>query len=431
MAQHSHTGSEEDVGDLFSDCFWEMKGFKQVVKRIDDGATLTDNLAQLIHERAELELKYAKGLKTWSRKWEDAVNKGPEYGSLELTMKNLTVEANETADIHLDVRQKLTGSSLESIKHWKNSNYQKTFVKWKQTAAAQEGFDKVQRPWAKRFLKVEKAKKAYHLAARTLEQTKGQLDIYERDAMTTSDALKKMKDKLSKAETECDKTRDKYRDRLNELDMANQQYINEMTVEFEKCQAMEKIRIEFFVETITDYLNYIDVSKDARLTNSFQNIQYGLTEMTVEEDLKKYADQKGTGMAMGWPKFVEYDEVVSTLPIGSLQMKDSNSNNGYDDNRSNKAGSAIGAPVGNPFNGFDDVDSEWGDQNAYVAAPTHATEVRVMAMFDYSGAEADELSFKEGAVLIQLDEEDENGWCRGLLNGVEGLYPGSYVQLMK
>ena len=69
-------------------------------------------------------------------------------------MKSMTVEANETADIHLDVRQKLTGSSLESIKHWKNSNYQKTFVKWKQTAAAQEGFDKVQRPWAKRFLKV-------------------------------------------------------------------------------------------------------------------------------------------------------------------------------------------------------------------------------------------------------------------------------------
>ena len=26
--------------------------------------------------------------------------------------------------------------------------------------------------------------------------------------------------------------------------------------------------------------------------------------MTVEEDLKKYADQKGTGMAMGWPEFV-------------------------------------------------------------------------------------------------------------------------------
>ena len=61
---------------------------------------------------------------------------------------------------------------------------------------------------------MEKAKKAYHLAARTLEQLKGQLDIYERDAMTTTDALKKLKDKLSKAETENDKTKDKYRDRF-------------------------------------------------------------------------------------------------------------------------------------------------------------------------------------------------------------------------
>merc|ERR1719232_2287505 len=110
-------------------------------------------------------------------------------------------------------------------------------------------------------------------------------------------------------------------------------------------------------------------------------------------------------------------------------MKDTNSNNGYDDQRSN---SNKGVPTGsgNPFNGFDD-DSEWGDQNTYTPMPTPAVEVRVMAMFDYTGAEADELSFKEGDVLIQLDEEDENGWCRGLLNGVEGLYPGSYVQLMK
>ena len=30
MAQHSHAGSDEDVADLFSDCFWEIKGFKQV-----------------------------------------------------------------------------------------------------------------------------------------------------------------------------------------------------------------------------------------------------------------------------------------------------------------------------------------------------------------------------------------------------------------
>lgn len=433
MAHHSHAGSEEDVGlDLLSDCFWELKGYKHVVQRIDDGAKLADSLSSLIQERAELELRYAKSLKAWSRKWEDTTNKGPEYGTLEQAMKSMTVEANETADIHLDVRQKLTGNSLETIKHWKASNYQKTFVKWKQTVVAHEGFEKVQKPWSKRFLKLERAKKAHHLAAKQLEQLKGQLDLYERDPMTTTDSLKKLKDKVSKTETESDKSREKYKERLNDLDMANQQYINEMTVEFEKCQAMEKIRMEFFSDTIRDYLGYIDVSIDPRLTNAFQNIQHGLNEVSIEEDLKRYSDTKGTGMVMHWPTFVEYDDVRSSVPhLGSLTMKDDDSSHYpvYNDNNDRKKKSSVAAS--NPFNGFDDIDSEWGDQNPYQAAPIPTNEVRVMAMFDYSGAEADELTFKEGDTLIQLDDEDENGWCRGILNGVEGLYPGSYVQRIK
>ena len=53
-----------------------------MVQRIDDGARLTDGLMQCIGERAELEMKYAKGLKTWAKKWEDVSIKGPEYGSM-------------------------------------------------------------------------------------------------------------------------------------------------------------------------------------------------------------------------------------------------------------------------------------------------------------------------------------------------------------
>ena len=38
-----------------------FSNYYQVVKRIDDGAALADHLSQLINERAELEMKYAKG----------------------------------------------------------------------------------------------------------------------------------------------------------------------------------------------------------------------------------------------------------------------------------------------------------------------------------------------------------------------------------
>eukprot|EP00116_Pleurobrachia_bachei_P004045 sb/3464307/ len=220
-----------------------------------------------------------------------------------------------------------------------------------------------------------------------------------------------------------------------------------------------------------------------RLRSSFQNIQHGINGLSPDEDLKRYADTRGTGMEMNWPTFTgavwdsqasaplmagmqvsaeprhflfnlgdaQHSHMVPTEPsacpviwgtspdirasicncyppIGRMAMKDTEPEAShypvYSDPPAKKT----------PFNGFEDGDSEWGDTLPSAAHHTPApptSEVKVMAMFDYNGAEADELSFKEGDVLVQLDEEDENGWCRGRYQGVEGLYPASYVQRVK
>lgn len=56
--------------------------------------------------------------------------------------------------------------------------------------------------------------------------------------------------------------------------------------------------------------------------------------------------------------------------------------------------------------------------------------VKVRALYDYEAAEEDELDFKAGDTFEKLEDEDEQGWCKGRKDGKVGLYPANYIEVV-
>lgn len=78
-AQRSPTMSHHSDDNMLiasSDSFWEPNNYKRTTKRIEDGYKLCNELITLVQERSDIEKTYAKSLKSWSKKWNDLIEKG-------------------------------------------------------------------------------------------------------------------------------------------------------------------------------------------------------------------------------------------------------------------------------------------------------------------------------------------------------------------
>jgi len=83
-------------------------------------------------------------------------------------------------------------------------------------------------------------------------------------------------------------------------------------------------------------------------------------------------------------------------------------------------------PEGNPF----EEEEEWEEYPNDALVDNGEPGVAVRALYDYDGAECDELSFRKGETFEKLEDEDEQGWCKGRKDGRVGLYPANYVEVI-
>ncbi|XP_048404801.1 protein kinase C and casein kinase substrate in neurons protein 2-like isoform X2 [Stegostoma tigrinum] len=437
---------ESVVIEAPSDSFWEVGNYKRTVKRFDDGHKLCNDLMTCLHERARIEKSYAQQLSEWAKKWKQLLEKGPQYGTLEKAWVALTNEAEKVSELHLEVKCALMNEDFEKVKNWQKEAYHKQMMaNFKETKEAEDGFRKAQKPWAKKLKEVEAAKKAYHVACKEEKIAISRESNCKADPNANPEQLKKVQDKVEKSKQDVQKTKEKYEKNLEELNKTTPQYIENMEQVFEQCQQFEKKRLDFFQEILLEVKQHLDLSTTSYNT-IYEELEQSVKSADAKEDLKWFRCTHGPGMPMNWPQFEEWcADLNRTLSRREKPKKTGDgvtltsiSQTGDQASQSSKANSV------SSYEKSQNYTTEWSDDetnNPFNCNETNGdnpfeedhsgSEVKVRALYDYEGQEHDELSFKAGDELTKIEDEDEQGWCKGRLeNGQVGLYPANYVEVI-
>nr|XP_047906089.1 protein kinase C and casein kinase substrate in neurons protein 2 isoform X5 [Anser cygnoides] len=444
------SGSYDDsVGvEVSSDSFWEVGNYKRTVKRIDDGHRLCNDLMNCIHERARIEKGYAQQLTEWAKRWKQLVEKGPQYGTVERAWCAFMSEAEKVSELHLEVKGSLMNEDFEKIKNWQKEAFHKQMMGgFKETKEAEDGFRKAQKPWAKKLKEVEAAKKAYHAACKEEKLAISRETNSKADPALNPEQLKKLQDKVERSKQDVLKTKEKYEKSLKELDSVTPQYMENMEQVFEQCQQFEEKRLRFFREVLLEVQKHLDLSNIASYKNIYRELEQNIKTADAVEDLRWFRANQGPGMSMNWPQF-EDEEWSADLNRTLSRREKKKASDGVTLTGINQTGDQVSQPnkhssvssyeknqsyptdwsdeeSNNPFSSTDAN----GDTNPFDEDTSPAMEVRVRALYDYEGQEQDELSFKAGDELTKMENEDEQGWCKGRLdNGQVGLYPANYVE---
>ncbi|XP_013918976.1 PREDICTED: protein kinase C and casein kinase substrate in neurons protein 2-like isoform X1 [Thamnophis sirtalis] len=396
--------SEVAADEPTTNSFWMPNRYQSTVKRLDDGYRVCDQIVACFQERAKIERNYALMMDEWSRKWRPLVDASPVYGSLLRAWQAFLGASERLSQIHMEMQRALVSEDAGRIRSWQHDSYhRKLFGGFKETCELENGFQRAQKPWTKKLKKAEKAKTLYHKACRkehiaTLRESGTQTPS---GAEVSPDRQRTLREEHQRCSQETNKIRERYQKALQELDRCSPRYMEEMETVFEQGQALEQRRIVFLKSAFFALHRRLDITADSSIQAVYGDLHQAIEEINDQEDLKLWRNRNGPGMPMNWPKFEDWS------PNLDLQVKI----------KKPKEPEKVTPCSISP------------SQSCPKPAPAPIAGQRVRAVYDYIGQEADELSFKAGELLTKLEDEDEQGWCKGVTDsGHVGLYPANYVE---
>lgn len=376
----------EDVNKL---SFWMPGNYQRTVQRTPDAFQACNDIVTCFQERARVEKQYSQQLSQWSAKWKKITETRPLYGSLMRAWQCFFTSTERLSVLHSNISQSLVNEEGDRVRTWQKDTFpRKMMYGFRESHDLETEFSRAQKPWAKKLKKLDEVCAAYHKAS-LREQTA----IDREKAAKDNSALSEQKvNKIIKAKEAAsqdrEKSRGKYEKVLEDVTSYAPRYMEEMEAIFEKSQEEERKRISFLKQAFLSIHRHLDVTNNESVKAVYSELHHTLMSISEPDDLRWWKNNHGPGMPTDWPRLEEWVPPLCKPKRGKK-----------------------------PKRGLEERTVMIGG-------------VKVRALYDYVGEEDDELSFKAGEQFLKIEEEDDQGWCRGMKEGgVEGFFPANYVEL--
>ncbi|KAL4617840.1 protein kinase C and casein kinase substrate in neurons protein 3-like isoform X1 [Arapaima gigas] len=378
--------------DSNNQSFWMPGNYQRTVRRTEEAFQACNDIVACFQERARVEKQYAQQLSEWSTKWKPVVDSSPLYGSLLRAWKCFLTSADRLSDLHSGICRSLVSEDGDRIRTWqKETFHKKMFGGFRESHDFETAFARAQKPWAKRLKKLEKARGAYHKASRKEHAAQDRETHARGNPDIATEKQKKIQEEREQARQEKERVRARYEKVLEEVTRYAPRYMEEMESIFDQCQEEERKRISFLKQAFLSIHRHLDVTNNESVKAVFSELHHTLMAISEQDDLRWWKNNHGPGMPTDWPHFQEW------APPEKKQKK-----------------------------GKKEVVQNCPERSVMIGG------IRVRALYDYVGQETDELSFKAGEEFLKTEEEDDQGWCRGMKEGGrEGLYPANYVEVVQ
>ncbi|XP_068161407.1 protein kinase C and casein kinase substrate in neurons protein 1-like [Antennarius striatus] len=382
---------KEPPEDPKKQSFWMPGNYVSTVHRTEQSFQACNDIVACFVERAKVEKQYAQQLSQWSSKWKSIVDSRPLYGSLMRAWQCFFTSAEHLSTLHSSISQSLITEEGDRVKTWQKETFpKKLFCGFRESHDNNTSFSRAQKPWSKKLMKLEKVRVAYHKVCQREQMAVDKEKQASDNPELSPEKKQKFTNAREKTVEEKEKLREQYEKMLEDVSSYTPRYMEEMEAIFEQSQEEERKRISFLKQVFLSIHRHLDITNNESVKAVYSELHQTLMSIDEQDDLRWWKNNQGPGMPTDWPKIVDWVPPVKKL------------------NRKKR------------------------EQKRKDSRPVMIGGVKVRALYDYVGEEGDELSFKAGEVFLKVEEEDDQGWCRGVLNGgKEGFYPANYVEVVE